>query len=95
MMVVAGLLNYHQPTLSTPTGFVGFDLFALLKESFAGTNAKVGLMIMVIGGFVAYIDKIGASEVLVRIALKPLGLFKNKPHIAAIAVIPIGQLLFV
>jgi C4-dicarboxylate transporter, DcuC family len=95
MMVVAGLLNYHQPTLATPTGFVGFDLFALLKESFAGTNAKVGLMIMVIGGFVAYIDKIGASEVLVRIALKPLGLFKNKPHIAAIAVIPIGQLLFV
>ena len=95
MMGVAGLLNYHQPTLATPTGFVGFDLFALLKESFAGTNAKVGLMIMVIGGFVAYIDKIGASEVLVRIALKPLGLFKNKPHIAAIAVIPIGQLLFV
>ncbi len=95
MIIVAGLLNMTLPELNKPTGFAGFDLFALLKESFAGTNATVGLMIMVIGGFVAYIDKIGASEVLVRLALKPLGLLKKHPHLAAIAVIPIGQVLFV
>lgn len=95
MMVIAGILNYSLPDLKKPTGFSGFDLFALLKESFAGTNSKVGLMIMVIGGFVSYIEKIGASEVLVELALKPLGLLKKQPHLAAIAVIPIGQLLFV
>ena len=95
MMILAGVLDFTLPELKKPTGFLGFDLFALLKESFAGTNAKVGLMIMVIGGFVSYVDKIGASEVLVRLALKPLGLLKAKTHLAAIAVIPIGQLLFV
>ena len=52
-------------------------------------------MIMAIGGFVAYIDKIGASKSLVFIALKPLSLFKKRPYIAASLVIPIGQLLFV
>jgi C4-dicarboxylate transporter, DcuC family len=95
MILVSGIFGQALPELGKPTGFAGFDLFALLKESFAGTNASVGLMIMVIGGFVAYIDKIGASEVLVRIALKPLGLLKKQPHLAAIAVIPIGQILFV
>ena len=53
MIIVAGLINMALPELNKPTGFAGFDLFALLKESFAGTNATVGLMIMVIGGFVA------------------------------------------
>lgn len=95
MIVIAGLLDYSLPELQKPTGFKGFDLFALLKESFSGTNATVGLMIMVIGGFVSYIDKIGASAVLVKIALKPLGLLKKHPNLAAIAVIPIGQVLFI
>lgn len=83
------------PALKKSTGSSFFDLFALLKESFAGTNAKVGLMIMCIGGFVAYIEKIGASEVLVRITLKPLSLLKKHPDLAAIAVLPVGQLLFI
>lgn len=52
-------------------------------------------MIMAIGGFVAYIDKIGASQSLVYVALKPLSLFKKRPYIAASLVIPIAQVLFV
>ena len=52
-------------------------------------------MIMAIGGFVAFIDKIGASEALVRLAIKPLGLLKKSPHLAAAAVIPISQVLFI
>jgi DcuC family C4-dicarboxylate transporter len=83
------------PILKDSTGWYGFDLFRLIKESFAKTNAGVGLMIMAIGGFVAYIDKIGASDALVRIAIKPLSLLKKYPYIATIAVLPIGQLLFV
>ena len=51
-------------------------------------------MIMSIGGFVAYIDKIGASKTLVHVAMKPLKLFKKHPYIAASMVIPIGQILF-
>jgi DcuC family C4-dicarboxylate transporter len=95
MLIIAQLLNYNLPTLKEPTGFLGFDLFRYIKESFSKTNAGVGLMIMSIGGFVAYIDKIEASDALVFVAMKPLKLFKKHPYIAASLVIPIGQLLFV
>lgn len=94
MLIVAQLLNYNLPALKDPTGFSGFDLFKYIKESFSKTNAGVGLMIMAIGGFVAYIDKIGASDVLVHVAMKPLKFFRKRPYIAASLVIPIGQLLF-
>ncbi|MEY2923518.1 MAG: C4-dicarboxylate transporter DcuC [Bacteroidota bacterium] len=95
MLILAGLFDFTLPTLKKPTGFDGFDLFAYLKESFADTNSGVGLMIMAIGGFVAYIDKIEASAVLVKLALKPLALLKKYPHLSAVMVLPIGQMLFV
>ncbi|UAM97916.1 C4-dicarboxylate transporter DcuC [Polaribacter litorisediminis] len=94
MLVIAQLLNYNLPALKNDTGFAGFNLFRYIKESFSKTNAGVGLMIMSIGGFVAYIDKIGASKKLVQVAMKPLKLFKKYPYIAASMVIPIGQVLF-
>lgn len=95
MLVVAWSLNLDLPPLQKSTGSTGLDLFRYIKESFSATNAGVGLMIMSIGGFVAYIDSIGASNALVKIAMKPLSLLKKYPHLSASAVIPIGQLLFV
>lgn len=95
MLSISLFLGKELPDLSKSTGFVGFDLFKLIKESFSETNAGVGLMIMTIGGFVAYIDKIGASKTLVYVAMKPLALFKSKPYLAASLVIPIGQVLFI
>ncbi len=95
MLVVAWVLQLGLPEISKSTGATGLNLFRYITDSFAETNAGVGLMIMAIGGFVAYIDKIGASDALVYIAMKPLSLLKKYPHLTASAVIPIGQLLFV
>lgn len=95
MLVVAPLIGLPFPDLQRPTGAHLFDLFAIIKESFSKTNASVGLMIMAIGGFVAYMDKIGASDVLVQLAMRPLQLFKKNPYLAASMVIPIGQVLFI
>jgi len=95
MLLVALIIDHKMPVLNRSTGFSGFDLFKYIKESFSETNAGVGLMIMAIGGFVAYIDKIGASNALVYVAMKPLKLLKAKPYITASLVIPIGQILFV
>jgi len=95
MLIAAEALNFKLPVLDEVTGWSGFDLFRLMEESFAKTNAGVGLMIMAIGGFVAYIDKIGASDALVNLAMKPLSLLKKYPHVTTVAVLPIGQLLFV
>ncbi|MFT3827426.1 MAG: C4-dicarboxylate transporter DcuC [Chitinophagaceae bacterium] len=95
MMVVAWLLHYDIPKLSEPSGTFFFDLFKRIQESLADKAANVGLMIMAIGGFVAYMKAIGASDALVHVAMKPLSIFKKSPYVAASMVIPIGQLLFI
>lgn len=95
MLLLAEVIGFSLPELNKPTGFVGFDLFAYIKESFGQTNAGVGLMIMAIGGFVAYIKTIGASDALVTLAMRPLKLLKKYPQLTAVCLIPIGQLLFV
>jgi len=95
MMMVATFLGMPLPELAAPTSSSVFDFFKIIKESFSTINSGVGLMIMAIGGFVAYMKHIGASDALVNVALKPLGLLKKYPHITAISVIPIGQILFV
>lgn len=95
MLIIAQLLDFSIPVLKKPTGISAFDLFAFIKESFAKTNAGVGLMIMSIGGFVAYVKHIGASDTLVHLAMKPLGLLKKYPNLTAVCLIPIGQILFI
>lgn len=95
MLLAAQGLGMEGMELKQSTGNAFFDLFAALKEAFSKTNAGVGLMIMAIGGFVAYMDHIGASDVLVHWSMKPLRLFKKQPYMAASLVIPIGQVLFV
>ena len=95
MLLVAGFLKKGIPSAEVSSGVIVLDIFEYIKESFSKTNAGVGLMIMTIGGFVAYMDKIGASEALVRVALKPLAVLKKHPNLASIAVIPIGQLIFI
>lgn len=95
MIVIAWLLRYDIPKLQEPSGAFFFDLFKRIEESLADKAANVGLMIMAIGGFVAYMKAIGASDALVFVAMKPLSIFKKSPYIAASIVIPIGQLLFI
>ncbi|MCF8381130.1 MAG: C4-dicarboxylate transporter DcuC [Bacteroidales bacterium] len=95
MMALGLAIGFPIPGLVKSTGFSGFDLFAVIKESFSSKGAGVGLMIMTIGGFVSYMRKIGASDALVYISMQPLSLFKKHPYLAASLVIPIGQLLFI
>jgi len=95
MMAIALIIGYALPELKEPTGSGVFDLFELVKESLSAKGADVGLMIMAIGGYVAYMKKIGASETLVYLAMKPLFIFKKFPYLATSLVIPIGQLLFI
>ena len=95
MLGLAHFIGNKAPVYDTNSGIPIFDIFEFIKDSFSKTNANVGLMIMTIGGFVAYMDKIGASEALVKVALKPLAFLKKFPNITAVALIPIGQLIFI
>jgi len=81
--------------IKLPTGLVAFDFAQYIIESLIETNAGVGLVIMIISGFVAYMDKIGASDALVHLAMKPLSVFKKFPYVLCSLVLPLGQFLFI
>jgi C4-dicarboxylate transporter, DcuC family len=95
MIGLAMVFGMHAPKLKEPTGLNFFNLFAQIEELLSSKGADVGLMIMTIGGYVAYMKKIGASESLVYISMKPLSIFKKYPYLLASLVIPVGQLLFI
>ena len=94
MMVIAIIAGLGLPNVKDPSGLVFFDIFKQIKNSLSNKGAGVGLMIMTIGGYVAYMKKIGASEALVYVSMQPLSIFRKHPYFAASLVIPIGQLLF-
>jgi len=75
MMAFAEIAGFGLPDLKEPTGLKFFDVFEIIKEALSNKGADVGLMIMTIGGYVAYMKKIGASETLVYISMKPLSVF--------------------
>jgi DcuC family C4-dicarboxylate transporter len=95
MQLLAYFLKGNTPKLKNPTGFAYFDFIQYLSEALSDTNAGVGLVIMIISGFVAYMDKIGASDALVTLAMKPLQIFKKYPYVLASMVLPLGQFLFI
>ena len=69
------------------TGFVGFDLIALLHQISTSQIAGVGFIILVSGGFASYMQAIGASDRFVTVCAKPLGYFKNPYVILALVFI--------
>ncbi|WP_044204862.1 C4-dicarboxylate transporter DcuC [Flammeovirga sp. OC4] len=94
MMGIALVMSYDLPDMKKSTGLGAFDLFAMITEILSDKGSKVGLMIMTIGGFVAYMRHIGASDALVYVCTKPITFLKKTPYFAASCVIPIGQFLF-
>lgn len=95
MLSIAFGLGLNIAKLKNPTGLTGFDFVQYIIESLSDINAGVGLVIMIISGFVAYMDKIGASDALVHLAMKPLGIFKTHPYLLCSLVLPLGQFLFI
>lgn len=74
------------------TGFVWFDLFEFIKNTFSHRAAGLGLIIMSVGGFARYMDHIGASKVLVKLAVKPLQKLRAPYLVLALGYI-LGQFL--
>lgn len=95
MLSIAYGLGLNLSKMKQPTGLAAFDFVQYIVESLTDINAGVGLVIMIISGFVAYMDKIGASDALVHLAMRPLSVFKNHPYILCSLVLPLGQFLFI
>ncbi|MFZ7101173.1 MAG: C4-dicarboxylate transporter DcuC [Peptococcaceae bacterium] len=76
----------------TSTGFVWFDIFEFIKNTFSSRAAGLGLIIMSVAGFARYMDHIGASKVLVKLAVKPLQKL-HAPYVVLALGYVLGQIL--
>ncbi len=74
------------------TGFVIFDAFEFIKQVMSSRAAGLGLNIMAVGGFARYMDHIGASKALVKLAIKPL-LALRSPYLVMAGSWVVGMLL--
>ncbi|OCH19692.1 C4-dicarboxylate transporter DcuC [Aliivibrio sp. 1S128] len=95
LMIGLGVLNGTTdflPKGGTPTGSIIVDFFEVIKVISSSTLAKLGLIIMAVGGFSKYMGHIGAANAMVQIATKPLSYIKNPYLVLAFAYI-IGQLI--
>ena len=95
MLAVSVILGINSDLARVSTGAVVFDLFRSVAESFTSVLFRFGFMIMAIGGYVAYMKHIKASDALVYVSMKPLSLLKKHPYLAAVAIIPIGHMLYI
>ena len=74
------------------TGFWLFDIFEYIKVTFANDTKGIGLIIMTVGGFAMFMDKIGASAAMVDICIKPLRKL-NAPYLVLALSYVLGQFL--
>ncbi len=96
LMCIISLLAFANPiALKSSTGNQCFDIVKLVDETFVSNISRAGLMIMTIGGYVAFMNHIEATQTLVRLSTKPLAFMRRCPMVAAVLAIPIGQMLFI
>ncbi|MCF0253462.1 MAG: C4-dicarboxylate transporter DcuC [Duodenibacillus sp.] len=75
-----------------PTGFIGFDIFELLRNITTKQISGIGLIIMTAAGFAGYMDKIGAANALVKVCTAPLKKL-SQPYLVLVLGYIIGQVL--
>lgn len=95
LMIALGVLNGNTeflPNGTATTGSLVVDFFEVIKVISSSTLAKLGLIIMAVGGFSKYMGHIGAANAMVQIATKPLSFIKNPYLVLSMAYI-IGQLI--
>ncbi len=85
----------HLGTILPPdksTGSKWLDMVQFISMSFSSRAAKLGMIIMVIGGFSRYMDKIGASTALVKVSVRPLQKI-GKPYLVLALTSILGNFL--
>ncbi len=80
LMLASDLFGWGQilPAKLTSTNIGLFDSFIYVQSLMSERVAVLGLMIMSLVGFAEYMSHIGADEVIVRQAVKPLSKIRNK-----------------
>lgn len=80
------------PKGAKSTGFIGFDVFELMRQISVKQISGIGLLIMTAGGFAGYMDKIGAARALVKVCTEPLKKLRS-PYLVLMMAYLVGQFL--
>lgn len=89
--VVCGVTGFLPKGMKS-SGFIWFDIIDLLRSIAVKQVSGIGLLIMVAGGFAAYMDKIGAARALVNVCITPLRSLSS-PYLVMVFGYLIGQVL--
>jgi DcuC family C4-dicarboxylate transporter len=82
----------HQDVKST--GWKGFDVFAVVKDSLVTQMSGIGLIIMASAAFADYMDHIGATAAMVRLCIRPLRTIRAPYLVMALGYV-LGQCLHI
>ncbi len=59
------------------TGSAFLDPLQVIVKQFKSTFAKAGLIILMLGGYTAYMSSIGANDITVQVLTKPISKIKS------------------
>ena len=96
LFLIGILLMYVAMLMGKPIAFSDFassgvawlDPFKVVGDQFVSTLTSAGFVMLILGGYTAYMSRIGANEVTVSVLSKPLGHIKS-----AYVLVPITFLL--
>ncbi|EHZ2744313.1 C4-dicarboxylate transporter DcuC [Vibrio vulnificus] len=92
VLMAISIFTNNASFVATSTGWVGFDIFEYISQVFSKQSGGLGLNIMLIGGFALFMSAIGASQVMVKVAAKPL-MKLNSPYLMLALAFILGQAL--
>lgn len=100
LFLIGILLMYVGQLMGKPIAFQGFvssgatwmDPFKLIGDEFIEMFKNAGFVILILGGYTAYMSKIGANDVTVSVLSKPLSHIKS-PYILVPVTFLLGNLL--
>lgn len=85
LLIISALMGKNVlPASATPTGWRATDIVEYVKILLMSRGGDLGMMIMMLCGFAAYMTHIGANDVVVKIASKPLQMI-NSPYLLMVA----------
>ncbi len=72
------------PSGAASTGWRATDMIEYVKILLMSRGGDLGMMIMMLCGFAAYMTHIGANDVVVKLASRPLQMI-NSPYLLMVA----------
>lgn len=85
LLVLSALMGKNVlPASATATGWRATDIVEYVKILLMSRGGDLGMMIMVLCGFAAYMTHIGANDVVVKLASRPLQMI-NSPYLLMVA----------